>query len=149
MNDEKFYRQLTLSEIDKTITYSGYLWFDNENTPKVIDGKLTDSDLPSAGELPYVIEGNLVAKDGSHSISIRFLDGRYIIIKVYLQEAMDKNIRYVNLCYLAHGFATGTKLYFKEAWLPVVDSHCADMKTLQPAWIAFVGFDCKEDEKND
>ncbi len=138
-------KRIQLNEIPD-IEYNGYLWFDNSDSPELIDSSY---DFTAVQPHPFIIEGNLKAKDGSVSISIRFLDGEYIVFMVDWNQAMATGCKIEQHKYLAHGFAGSTTLLFKEAWLPVQDENCAGMETLRPAWIAFDGFGPAEEVQND
>lgn len=157
---EAAFQQLdNLTDINSASEYVGYLWFDNESKPMEINGAY---DFTTVKQLPFIIEGNLKAKDKSHSISIRFVDGMYIIGKVDWDEFAKQEIAYEDHCYIAHGFSEAKSLCFKEAWMPVPDAYlependseikylCEKLPTLEPAWIAFTGFgQTSEDETND
>jgi CRISPR type III-associated protein (TIGR04423 family) len=135
---------IKLSDIDDTVHYTGYLWLDNKSAPEEIDGKISDKvDLMQMEHLPFIIEGHLIAKDNSHSISIRFVDSRYIIGKVVWSK-VPNDMPCEDHVYLAHNFQNAKKICFKEAWLPFPDSLCEDRNVLKPAWIAFTGFDNSE-----
>ncbi len=102
-----------VSGINDAVEYSGYLWFDNENKPREIDGKISGKvDLLRMEQLPFIIEGNLIAKDKSHSISIRFVDGNYIIGKVDWSKVPD-DMPCEEHVYLAHNFSNAKKTLFQ------------------------------------
>ncbi len=147
--DNAFKRLEQLTDISADVEYVGYLWFDNSNAPDEINEKYVFS---TVGRHPFIIEGNLKAKDESHSISIRFVDGEYHIGMVDWNRAEEEGIRLVRHTYIGHGFKQPCSLCFQEAWLPEPDLFCENMETLQPAWIGFDGFaPCKKtvkEEKN-
>jgi len=119
------------------IEYWGYLWFDDSDQPVVVDGPY---DFTRITDQPFIIEGNLKAKDGSISISIRFLDGLYVITEVDLQKALSEGVMTISHEYIAHGFGDGRTIKFIEAWIDEQDPYCCGMETLRPAWLAFDGF---------
>lgn len=140
-------QKLNLNEIPQ-IEYIGYLWFDNSDIPKEINGPC---DFSKINTHPFIIEGNLKAKDNTISVSIRYLDGEYIVIMVDWDK-VDENsddIEIVPHEYIAHGFGENKTLHFKEAWLPEPDPLCEDMKTLKPAWTAFNGFGTHPEVQDD
>jgi CRISPR type III-associated protein (TIGR04423 family) len=135
------FRKLTGLEEIPQCEYVGYLWFDNEEGPREINGTW---DFTMADKLPFIIEGNLMARDTTCSISIRFLDGLYIVGMVDWSAAEGDILSEHR--YLAHGFGDGRLLIFKEAWLPERDPVCSDQETLEdletlvPSWLMFAGF---------
>lgn len=127
---------MKINEIPQ-VEYIGYLWFDNSDTPEQIDGEYDFSKITSQ---PFIIEGNLKAKDGTISVSIRYLDGEYIIIMVEWDKVEANVGELFEHVYIAHGFGAGKIIRFTEAWLPEPEPYCENMETLRPAWIAFNGF---------
>ncbi len=121
----------------KDFKYTGYYRMSNEPDPHLITNTFN---LPKIGSNPFVIEANLYAKDGSVSISIKHIDGQYIIGIVEWQN-VDQSIILEIQTYLTHGLENIRGAKFKRAWIPAQDPQCAGMEVLQPAWRAFVGFD--------
>lgn len=129
-------KRLNLNEIPQ-IDYIGYLWFDDSDTPESVNGPYDFSKITTH---PFIIEGNLKAKDASISISIRFLEGEYIVVMVDWDEVEVSDGEFIDHEYIAHGFGKNKTVCFTEAWLPEADPLCDDMESLRPAWIAFNGF---------
>lgn len=119
------------------VEYIGYLWFDNNDTPYLVDGLY---DFVSIEPIPFIIEGHLKAKDNSVSISIRYLDGEFIIQKIDWNRVQREDCQLIAHEYIAHGFEEHKTIIFQEAWLPVPDKQCEDMITLRPTWVAFDRF---------
>jgi CRISPR type III-associated protein (TIGR04423 family) len=105
---------------------------------------------------PFIIEGQL--SDGKTSISIKYVDGNYIVKKYALSDMED--IEKKEIYYLPNRMKEldnkSLKLCFNQYWRPKADKYCAGnidnpdsvdngMQVLQPAELVFVGFKIKED----
>ncbi len=122
--------------------YQGYLWYSNESKPeKVLNNE--DFEIEIADDKnPFIIEGQLYDKDGKKSISIKYVDGKYLfkeydIIKLNGLEMTEQ-------VFYSHRM-DGKKLKFNQYWRPEKDDKCCDMDVLQPAELVFVGFNDKEE----
>ena len=140
------------SEIRDDALYVGYYWMSDATDPVVLgdeDGKkpmcipqdLMDI-LRSPGANPFVIEAQLYSPTHNLSIGIKYVDGRYVISGLQLPEDIsaehDDNITLKR--YVAHRMP-GRKLLFLQYWREEEDQRCAGMPVLQPAEMAFVGFE--------
>lgn len=124
--------------------YQGYLWYSHKNEPDIIDNNVEFELEISNTDNPFIIEGQLY--DGTKSISIKFVDGKYIK-KEYIVPEVDKKYpkEYVQTKrYLANSRmfkdSKVTPLYCKQYWQPEKDQFCEDMYVLQPKEFVFVGF---------
>lgn len=130
-------KSTNMLNIEKDI-YQGYLWYSDSNTPTVIDGEF--SLQLSDTQIPYVVEGQLFNITKRESMSIKFVDGRYITA-VYKVLDDDFNSVDVDLCeYLPHRMPNISGLLFLKYWTPVTDELCCGMPTLVPSKKVFVGF---------
>lgn len=122
-------------KIDKS-TYQGYLWYSDEKEPRVFNNEEFELDIAN-DENPFVVEGHLF--DGINSISIKYVDGKYIV-KTY--EVKDNDFKSPNLVkeFLPNCMKSVKKLRFLEYWKPKEDNLCENMEVLQPAEFVFVGF---------
>ncbi len=121
--------------------YQGYLWYSDQKEPKVIDNKEFELEI-SDNENPFIVEGQLF--DGRNSISIKYVDGKYIV-KPYEVKDEDYNSPNTVKEFLPNRMKGVERLYFLEYWKPQKDNLCEDMKVLQPAELVFVGFKNKEE----
>ncbi len=137
MANMKHYIQTNNLNNYRDINFTGYFRMSDSDTPSQVKGNFT---LPETGKNPFVIEAGLYADDGSVSISIEHIDGKYLIGIVNWQE-MDASVVLETQTYLTHGLEKIRDAKFVRAWIPVPDPQCAGMEVLQPAWRAFVGFD--------
>ena len=71
-----------MEQIEKS-TYQGYLWYSDKDQPKVLNNVDSEITLDETKN-PFVIEGQLF--DGKRSISIKYVDGKYIVKKYVLAE---------------------------------------------------------------
>lgn len=119
--------------------YQGYIWYSNENKPRVFDGKeLFELELKD-GENPFVVEGFLC--DGKKSISIKFVDGRYIVNTYNLNALLqDKELYDERELRFADSKNLKEVLLFRYYWHAEKDDLCDGMEVLQPAEVVFMGF---------
>lgn len=123
--------------------YQGYLWYSDQKEPKVIDNKEFELEI-SDNENPFIVEGQLF--DGINSISIKYVDGSYIVNKYKVKDE-DYNSPNTVKEFLPNRMAGVEKLRFLEYWRPQKDSLCEDMEVLQPAELVFVGFNNENKEE--
>lgn len=129
------------NKIEKSL-YEGYLWYSDQKEPFVLMGEEYEGILVD-GENPFVIEGQLY--DGTHSISIRYVDGHY-----YIQDRVDVKSKDLSsqeqLYFPSFGRDKIEALRFKQLWKEEPDLLCENMAVLKPAGAMFLGFKRKENE---
>ena len=136
--------KITLEEIPTNINYEGYLWWSDEQEPRVYPGT-KPIEWPVEGNNPFIIEGNLWDKATETSYLIRFIDGEYWVYKFEL-KGISKDL-ITEHKYLPNRMPEKIKkLKFKEVWKEQPDELCNNFNVLKPAFIAFVGFE-KQEEK--
>lgn len=118
--------------------YQGYLWYSDKNEPNVILDEEFELEI-SDDENPFVIEGQLF--DGKTSISIKYVDGKYIVRRYNLSE-LDGVVQ--DQVFLSHRM-DNRQLKFKLFWKEQSDELCSNMGVYQPAEFVFVGFKNKEE----
>lgn len=121
--------------------YTGYLWYSDQKKPEIIYGDKDFGLEISDAENPFIIEGQLC--DGKNSISIKFVDGKYIVKTYTLSDYEDVKADE----YVANRMDNVEKLLFKRVWKPKEDGLCCGMVVNQPAELVFVGLKMKEDRK--
>ncbi len=128
--------------IKKSI-YEGYLWYSNAQSPQVIDKEfdLTIDDNHN----PFIVEGQLCDVHNRHSISIKFVDGQYIIKEYDFTEDDFSNPEIEVKTFLSNRMG-GKKLQFLQYWRAEKDPLCEHMEVLQSAELVFVGFKTEEDK---
>ena len=118
--------------------YQGYLWYSNAKEPQIIENKDFELEIEDT-ENPFIIEGQLY--DGTKSISIKYVDGKYVV-KTYmvseLKGEVQQQVFYSNR--MQH-----KQLLFSQYWREEPDALCEGMNVLQPKELVFVGFKDKED----
>ncbi|MCF0185829.1 MAG: TIGR04423 family type III CRISPR-associated protein [Bacteroidaceae bacterium] len=120
--------------------YQGYLWYSNATKPQVIYNEEFELDIPGT-QNPFIVEGQLC--DGEKSISIKFVDGKYLVKTYTLAD-------YSNITaeeYIPNRMDNVEKLLFKRAWKQEKDELCEGWNVLHPAEFVFVGLKMKEDKK--
>lgn len=113
--------------------YQGYLWYSNEKEPKVLTDEVFELEIPESTN-PFIIEGQLY--DGKKSISIKYVDGKYIV-NTYELDKLDRVIQ--DQVFYSHRMG-GKQLKFKQIWKEQPDELCEGMQVLQPVELVFVGF---------
>jgi CRISPR type III-associated protein (TIGR04423 family) len=138
--------------------YQGYLWYSDEQVPKILDDEVFELEIGNT-QNPFIIEGQLF--DGIHSISIKFIDGKYIVKQFIISdfEGIDKDDLYLYPNRMKILDDNNLKLHFCQYWRAKADKYCGGdtndtnrldskdngMLVLQPAELVFVGFKNKED----
>lgn len=135
-------KPITIDEIDYTAPYEGYVWYSGQQRPEVIDGSFDKSYFdPLTRNVPdslFIIEGNLYAPALKRSISIRFVDGQYLIYQADLANIDPE--RLTSQRYKSHRLSNIQFVEMMQYWDEVEDELLEGMKTLVPTWTAFVGF---------
>lgn len=128
-----------------TANYIGYLWKSDQEKPDVYHGDKAISVSLTDGENPFIIEGNLWDADHLTSISIKFVDGKYIVNTCTLTEEDMKNSDTITRrTFIAHRIEGEHHLKFMQFWKEEPDSLCEGMTTLIPDKLVFVGFENKK-----
>ena len=117
--------------------YQGYVWYSDQKDPEIIDGTFK-TDIMSE-ENPFIIEAQLFAPRTNHSITVRYVDGEYVVNQYDLSEesvnASDKRIRE----YMSNRMG-GRVLGFMELWKTEQDPCCENFDVLEPKDFIFIGF---------
>jgi len=128
-------KRVEIDEIDFDLEYEGYVWYSNQQYPE-IRSTIRKSDFMT---MPFIIEGNLFAKNERISISIKNVDGEYLIMQGDLSGLPGDQI--TELEYITtHKLPGISKVKLVRFWDEVEDEFCEGMKTLKPSWKAFKGF---------
>lgn len=120
--------------------YTGYLWYSNKTKPQVLNNEEFELEIANS-ENPFIIEGQLC--DEKKSISIKYVDGEYIVKTYTLSDYTDTELD----AYVPNRMDGVEKLLFKRAWKAESDDLCCGMDVLQPKELVFVGFKMKEDKQ--
>jgi len=137
------HRKINISEMPK-YEFIGYLWWSNEpdpteyHTPQNIEIICTDLSNP------FIIEGQLYSKKEKKSYSLKYTDGKHIVIEYDLEE-LDK-FEKKEQKYIPNKIKA-SKIIFSQYWIPEEDKFCCHMKILIPGPFVFTGFECNKKEK--
>ncbi|MCF0210471.1 MAG: TIGR04423 family type III CRISPR-associated protein [Bacteroidales bacterium] len=126
-------------KIDKS-KYIGYIWLSNATKPEILpsEGELDTDSV----EIPFIIEGQMVDKEKTKSISIKFVDGKTIVKEYNLVDYKE----FEEEEFIPNRMDGKEKLLFKRVWRIEKDDLCEGWEVLQPAELVFVGFKEKEDK---
>lgn len=118
--------------------YQGYLWYSDKKDPDYFENREFDLQKDD-GENPFIIEGQLY--DGKNSISIKYVDGKYLCKEYELSQFDADDIVKKEEVFYSHRM-DGKQLKFNQYWREQedLDNLCEGMKALQPAELVFVGF---------
>lgn len=130
-----------ITEIKKG-KYQGYLWYSNENTPRLFNNELLNKVITLENEEnPFIIEGQLC--DEKYSYSIKYVDGHYLAYRFLLAELSTNPKDYTEYKFIANraNFETEILYYiFRLYWKPIEEINCANnMEVLQPSEFVFLG----------
>ena len=131
----------------KRAAYQGYLWYSDEQIPKVFDNEEVELELDDTVN-PFVVEGQLYDMTEDRSISIKFIDGKYIINTYSGKARQFNNVSDENLTegkieqYAPSSrLSLGDKvLYFARIWVETEDVINDNWITLCPSGLVFKGF---------
>lgn len=121
----------------------GYLWWSDQQQPKVCQDEAFDISLDET-ENPFVVEGQLYDIEEKKSYSIKYVDGHYII-NVYKVEDGDFGNPDNEAKSCLSNRMGDRWLRFLRYWEPVKDPNCEGMEALKLTKNVFVGFEGKEE----
>lgn len=136
--------------------YQGYLWYSDQRQPEVYLGKTSVAELIlDESKNPFIVEGNLYDAERQLSISIKFVDGKYIVTRYDLnttsadesvsEEHFLTNSRIRQSAGTDKADECGTSVY-KRIWKAIPDALNGGRKVLKPHGLAFAGFRKNENE---
>jgi len=128
-------KEITIQEIDDTISYEGYYWLSNQDEPQLVSGPIPKDIFKN---LPFVIEANFLGENNS-SINIKNIDGKYMVHVVNLKNLEDNNL--TRQQFLSHHLVGVKMIKLVQYWEQgQPDEMLAGLTTLTPSWTAFAGF---------
>lgn len=122
----------------------GYLWWSDQQTPKVYQDETLDICLDEKKN-PFVVEGQLYDKKCCTSYSVKYVDGQYVI-KEYTVVEQDFANPDNELKHFFSNRMDGRWLKFLRYWEEKKDENCMCMPVLVFTKNVFVGF--KEEEES-
>ena len=131
----------------KKAAYQGYIWYSDEQAPKVYDNAEVGFELDDNAN-PFVIEGQLYDRAEDRSVSIKFIDGKYHI-NTYsgktgqFNDASGEILTKGDIEHYAPSNRLGLSdkvLYFTRMWRETEDMINDNWKTLCPSGLVFKGF---------
>lgn len=117
----------------------GYLWWSDQQKPKVYQDELIDICLDET-ENPFVVEGLLYDEENKESYSVKYVDGLYLINKYKVDESDFINIDNEEKSYLSNRM-DDRWLKFLNYWEEKKDANCMGMPVLTLTKNVFIGFD--------
>lgn len=122
-------------KIDKC---EGYLWWSDQEQPKVYQNEALDICFDETKN-PFVVEGQLYDKEEKKSYSIKYVDGQYLINIYEIKDEDFNDSDNETKCYLSNRMGDRW-LKFLRYWEPKEDPNCEGLKVLKLTKNVFVGF---------
>ena len=130
-------KKVDINDINFDLEYEGYYWYSNQQKPELVLNQKITKDIFT--KLPFIVEGNLYYQKEGISISIKNIDGEYRIYSADVSHLPKSQVTENE--YLAHDLDGIDKIKMIHFWEESEeDALLENMKTLIPAWQAFVGF---------
>lgn len=122
--------------------YEGYIWYSDSTSPEVKHPNVQTDLALDDSKNPFIVEGELWDSVNHESVSIRFVDGHYIVRPFTVAEADLNGSETATIkSYLAQRMPGITRLKYLQYWKPIPDPWCEGMKALQPSDLVFIGFE--------
>lgn len=148
-----------LSDFLSLKSMEGYYWMSDSNIPIIIQEEKAKTKFLSLLKTirdttnPFIIEAQIYDKKSNLSYSLKYVDGKYIVVKYYVKENIEDIIKgkYDNISlkkYIANRMS-GLKLLFLQYWQEDTDVISKEIPVLQPAEMVFVGFEINNKKKNE
>jgi CRISPR type III-associated protein (TIGR04423 family) len=134
-----------MNKIEIAKKCEGYIWYSDKPQPEKIAAEQYSLELDESKN-PFVVEGQIYSEDANASYSIKYVDGKYIVIK-YELDKLGKN--YDEKSFIANRLENVARIKFRQYWKRVEDDLCEGMITLVPAEYVFVGFEFNDKEKEE
>lgn len=126
-------------------TYEGMLWQSDQPKPRTLLCETIEPLTLTDGENPFCVEGLLWSAATRQSITIRYVDGHYIVreTSVTEDELCPENI----VTYLPHRLDGVTGVRFLRRWTADTDTLCEGMAAPRLGETVFVGFETNKEDK--
>jgi CRISPR type III-associated protein (TIGR04423 family) len=134
-----------MNKIEITKKCEGYIWYSDKPQPEKIAEEQYSLELDESKN-PFVVEGQIYSEDEKSSYSIKYVDGKYIVIKYELGKLGED---YDEKPFIANRLKNVARIKFRQYWKQVKDDLCEGMTTLVPAEYVFVGFEFNDKEKEE
>lgn len=139
-------KQIKITDIPKTATYVGYLWMSNQTKPEIKELNEVLKSITDTSN-PFIIEGQLLTDDKRKSYSIKYVDGRHLVVEYNLTTIPASWISEDIKQFIPNRLEGVSKILFRRYWMPKEDPLCEGMEVLIPAAYVFEGFELLNTEK--
>ena len=132
-----------LEIIDKNAGYIGYIWLSNSENPVEYHNPVKLLLDYTDNSNPFIIEGQLYSQGTKKSYSIKYVDGKHIVIEYDLTSLPDDwaDLEEKDIKRFVPNRIAASSIVFLQYWEPKPDELCENMKVLQPSASVFVGFE--------
>lgn len=127
----------------------GYLWYSDQTEPETYNNEPVEL-LLDEKDNPFIIEGQFYSNDEKKSISIKFIDGKYVVktydLSAHRFIAPDSAVMTEGGVeqYIANSrLNLSQPLNFIRVWRTVKDNINDNWETLRPTGLVFKGFGIK------
>lgn len=134
--------QIKLSDINPEEKFTGYLWFSNEEKPRLFEGENL-IEMPSESDNPFIVEGHLISENEEYSVMLRHDGAETRVFRYDWNDFENREAYKVDepVCYLMKGGDDGRKVCFSRVWKAEADDPgMPEYKVLKPLFIGFKGF---------
>lgn len=125
--------------------YEGYIWMSDSKSPDEFHARDLDLDFLNKLTNPFVIEGQLYCSVQQKSYSIKYVDGKHLVV-AYDLNALDDNFTKKEF---VPNRMQADKLLFRQYWALERDELCEGMSVQIPSAFVFVGFKNKNENKKE
>lgn len=127
-----------------TTVYEGYLWYSDQNKPRILNDEPFNTNSLNELVNPFVVEGQLWCKEKRESVSIKYIDGKYVTTKYVVPEEdlkKDKSYLFTKKKYIPHRLKGVKRIVFLQYWRKEKDIRCNNFETLAVDKFVFIGFE--------
>jgi CRISPR type III-associated protein (TIGR04423 family) len=135
-----------MQEIKINKNCEGYIWYSDRQKPEMIRAEKYSLELDETKN-PFVVEGQIYSKDEQVSYSIKYVDGKYIVVPTLLNDL--KGFVFDEKSFIPNRLDGVAKIKYRQYWKPEKDELCEGMEVLVPAEYVFVGFEYNNINKED
>lgn len=121
--------------------YQGYIWYSDQRAPVLLAGDNEWGCEKNEQDNHFIVEGQLWDEDTRTSISIKYVDGKYLVSTYQLGEKYDL------VEYVPRNMPGVSRLQFARCWRSVADENCNNFETQVLDRVVFMGLKMKEDKQ--
>lgn len=127
-----------LKSLLEKYSFEGYYWLSNEDRPVNLKGHLDDFKKSLDPIVPFIVEANLFNEKEQISISLKHIEGKYIITRVDLKQPKENiQLSEEDSFKTIDGF---NDIKVVNLWQAEEDELLEGMEVMTPLMTVFTGF---------